>query len=134
MRAKKSGWLHQVERHLAGVGTPDYQDKLRRVLAEAEAVLVLNRLTGAMVSPYAQRVVVVPWGMDAARFPWPWPGEAAEGPHRPVKTIFQPGVISEYMKGFDILHAACARLWPMRQDLQLVATGDPPGRIDLMTR
>jgi glycosyltransferase involved in cell wall biosynthesis len=134
MRAKQSGWLHQVERHLAGVGTPEYQDKLRRALVEAEAVLVLNPLTEAMLSSYARRVVVVPWGMDAARFPWPWPGEPAPVPDRPVKTIFQAGVISEYMKGFPILHAACARLWQKRQDFQLVATGDPAGRIDVMTR
>ena len=70
-----SGSLHQWERALAGVGTPEYDRKLRRALEEAEAVLVLNPLIAALVEPYARRVCVVPWGMDPARFPWPSPDE-----------------------------------------------------------
>jgi hypothetical protein len=56
---------------LAGVGTPEYDRTLRQSLQEAEAVLALNPLTAAMLEPYARRVCVVPWGIDAARFPWP---------------------------------------------------------------
>ena len=78
-RGRQSGQLHQWERALAGVGTPEYEQRLRRSLQEAEAVLVLNPLTGALLEPYASRVRVVPWGMDPARFPWPAPpGEKAE--------------------------------------------------------
>jgi len=69
-RGHHSGALHQVERALAGVGTAEYDEKLRRELLEAEAVLALNPLTAAMLEPYARRVCVVPWGIDAARFPW----------------------------------------------------------------
>jgi glycosyltransferase involved in cell wall biosynthesis len=70
-RGQHSGTLHQVERALAGVGTVEYDQKLRRSLLEAEAVLALNPLTAAMLEPYARRVCVVPYGIDAARFPWP---------------------------------------------------------------
>ena len=38
------------------------------------------------------------------------------------------------MKGFDVLHEACARLWQRRQDFELVATADPVGRVDAFTR
>jgi len=70
-RGQHSGALHQRERALAGVGTPEYDQKLRRSLREAEGVLVLNPITAAMVEPYASRVRIVPWGIDPARFPWP---------------------------------------------------------------
>jgi glycosyltransferase involved in cell wall biosynthesis len=129
-RGEQSGALHQAERALAGVGTPAYRELLCRSLQEAEAVLVLNPLTEAMLAPHARRVCVVPWGMDPARFPWP-PPEAAE---RPVKRIFQAAVVTEAMKGFAVLHEACARLWRRRQDFELVATGEPAGRADAFTR
>jgi glycosyltransferase involved in cell wall biosynthesis len=68
--------------------------------------------------------------MDPARFPWPPPQTA----DRPVKRIFQAAVVTEAMKGFAVLHAACARLWQRRQDFELVATGEPAGRVDAFTR
>ncbi len=77
-RGERSGPLHQAERALAGVGTPEYDQKLRRALEEAQAVLALNPLTAALLEPYARRVCVVPWGMDPARFPWP-PPEVSDG-------------------------------------------------------
>jgi hypothetical protein len=73
-RGHHSGSLHQWERELCGVGTPEYDRQLRRALDEAEAVLVLNPLIAALVEPYARNVRVVPWGMDPSRFPWP-PGD-----------------------------------------------------------
>ena len=70
-RGHHSGALHQVERALAGVGTPEYDRKLRQALQEAEAVLALNPLTAAMLEPFSSRVRIVPWGIDPARFPCP---------------------------------------------------------------
>ena len=70
-RARLSGGLHRAERELAGVGRPGYHEALLESLEAAEAVLVLNPLTQAMLGPYARRVEVVPWGMDPARFPTP---------------------------------------------------------------
>ena len=70
-RGHHSGALHQVERALAGVGKPEYDQKLRRSLQAAEAVLALNPLTAALLEPFASRVRIVPWGIDPARFPWP---------------------------------------------------------------
>ena len=70
-RGRHSGVLHRAERELAGVGTRDYDQKLRASLGEAEAVLVLNPVIAAMLEPYSSRVCIVPWGMDPARFPWP---------------------------------------------------------------
>ena len=34
-------------------------------------MLVLNPVIAALLEPYCSRVRIVPWGMDAARFPWP---------------------------------------------------------------
>lgn len=129
-RGHFSGYLHQAERALSGVDTPAYYESLLRALREAEAVLVVNPLHEAMLSPYAKQVRVVTAGMDPARFPWPEP------PRPPVgKTILLfAGLVQEPMKGFDVLHRACALLWQRRQDFELVATADPPGPIDPFTR
>ena len=70
-RGHLSGSLHKAERALAGVVSAEYDDMLRSALWEAEGILVLNPITEAMLSPFAKRVHVVPWGMDKARFPWP---------------------------------------------------------------
>ena len=69
-RGHHAGALHQHERSLAGVGTAEYDRLLRQSFYDAEAVLVLNPITAALVEPYARRVCIVPWGIDAARFPW----------------------------------------------------------------
>jgi glycosyltransferase involved in cell wall biosynthesis len=130
-RGKFSGDLHRAERELAGAGTPEYHALLCEVLREADAVLVLNPLTEAMLSPYSGRVKVVPWGMDPARFPR---ADTAPPPDRERKVVFQAGVVDEPMKGFAVLHAACARLWQKRRDFELVATGSPAGRVDEFTR
>jgi glycosyltransferase involved in cell wall biosynthesis len=133
-RGHLSGALHQAERALAGVGTAEYHQLLLRSLQDAEAVLVLNPLTEGMLSPYVKRVCVVPWGMDPARFPWPPPQTKAQDAEKPLVRIFIAAVVEEFMKGFHVLHEACARLWQKRQDFELVATGDPPGRVDEFTR
>jgi len=129
-RGQFSGPLHQEERALSGVGTPEYHALLLESLQKAEAVLVFNPLVEAMLSPYATQVQVVPWGMDADRFGTDIPDVAA---HSGPFVIFQAGVLDEPMKGFPILHDACARLWQKRQDFRLVATGEPPGRVDDFT-
>jgi len=135
-RGHHSGALHQCERALACVGTPEYDQKLRRSLQEAEAVLVLNPQTATMLEPYASRVRIVPWGLDPARFPWPPPDEP---PHRPagrIATLFMAAVAGEYIKGFHVAHEACRRLRQSRTDFELVVTFDPPGPgpIDEFTR
>ena len=136
-RGHHSGALHQCERALAGVGTPEYDQKLRRSLQEAEAVLVLNPQTAAMLEPYASRVCIVPWGLDPARFPWPPPDRAA-GRSRTgrIATLFMAAVAGEYIKGFHVAHEACRLLRQTRADFELVVTFDPPGPgpIDEFTR
>ena len=77
-RGQHSGALHQVERALAGVGTPEYDGLMRQAFLEAEAVLVLNPITAAMMEPHARKVCIVPWGLDPARFPWAANGEDYE--------------------------------------------------------
>jgi glycosyltransferase involved in cell wall biosynthesis len=44
------------------------------------------------------------------------------------------GLVEEWIKGFEVMHEACALLARRRQDFELVATGDPPGRVDAFTR
>jgi glycosyltransferase involved in cell wall biosynthesis len=142
VRGLQSGGLHRCERALAGVGTPEYDQALRRSLQEAEAVLALNPLTAAMLEPYASCVRIVPWGLDPARFPWPQPVEACEsegGPSassRPVATLFMAAVAGEMIKGFHVAHEACRLLRQTRSDFELVVTFTPPGpgRIDEFTR
>jgi glycosyltransferase involved in cell wall biosynthesis len=135
-RGEHSGALHQCERALAGVGTPEYDRMLHRALEEAEAVLVLNPLIAALLEPYARRVRVVPWGMDPARFPWPpleGTREVEESPGGMV-TLFMAALEGEFIKGFHVAHEAVRRLRQTRSDLELVVTFDPPGRIDEFTR
>ena len=139
-RGHHSGALHQHERALAGVGSPSYDQRLRRSFLEAEAVLVLNPITAAMLEPHAKRVCIVPWGLDAARFPW---AEEPDQPGRPSVTtgaesvrLFMAAVAGEFIKGFHIAHEACRLLRQSRDDFELVVTFDPPGpgKIDEFTR
>ena len=53
---------------------------------------------------------------------------------REVKVLLFAGLAEEPMKGYAVLHEACARLWTERRDFELVATADPPGRMDEFTR
>jgi glycosyltransferase involved in cell wall biosynthesis len=131
-RGCHSGPLHRAERELAGVGTREYYETLRRSLSNAEAVMVLNPVIEAMMQPYAGRVRIVPWGMDAARFPWP-PPERPE-PRSQRATLFMAAVAGETIKGYDVAHEACRILSETRSDFELVVTFDPPGPIDEFTR
>jgi glycosyltransferase involved in cell wall biosynthesis len=133
-RGHHSGSLHQAERALSGVGTPEYHQLLIRGLREAEAVLVVNPLMEAMISPYCQCVRVVTAGMDPARFPWPWPEEPKKLAGAGRVQIFFAGLVEEWIKGFRVLHEACALLWQRRQDFEVIATGHPVGQIDAFTR
>lgn len=133
-RGQRSGSLHQDERQLAGVDTPQYQARLQKVFRNAHAVLVVNPLTETMVAPYAQCVRTVTAGMDPARFPDPWPNDPAPSINRPLKQILFAGLIDETIKGFAVLQEACQRLGQKRQDFELLVTADPVGRIDSFTR
>jgi len=133
-RGTQAGNLHRVERALSEVETVEYQAKLRRAFQEAEGVLVLNPLTAEMIRPYAKSVHVVTWGMDPARFPWPWPEENEQQSSGSVTRILMAGLVPELIKGFHVLHEACGRLWERRRDFELLATGEPAGRVDEFTR
>jgi glycosyltransferase involved in cell wall biosynthesis len=133
-RGRFSGSLHQAERALCGVGSQEYYGQLLQALWQAEAVLVVNPRTAEMLQAFTACVRVVTAGMDPARFPWPWP-EAPEDTTGPrPKRVFFAGLVDEPMKGFGVLHEACARLWQRRQDFELVATGEPAEQVDPFTR
>ncbi len=159
-RGQHSGALHQVERALAEVGTPEYDRLMRQMFFEAEAVLVLNPITAALLEPFARRVCIVPWGIDPARFASPGvsgqlsvvsglvdgaagdacaarhesrpPGDAVV-PNRPIR-LFMAAVAGEVIKGFHVAQEACRILRETRTDFELVVTFDPPGPIDEFTR
>ncbi len=144
-RGHHAGALHQAERALAGVGTAEYDRILRQSFFEAEAVLVLNPITAAMLEPYARRVCVVPWGVDPARFSWTVQekekerdtGQASATQTRSAKrvlTLFMAAVAGEVIKGFHVAHEACRILRETRNDFELVVTFDPAGTIDGFTR
>ena len=137
-RGQLSGSLHQAERELSGVGTPEYSDRLLKAFSSAEAVLVVNPLTEALVGPSAKRVRVVTAGMDPERCPWPGTEEEGfrvqgSGVRRKAQ-IFFAGLVEELLKGFHVLHEACGLLWRHRQDFELIATGEPIGQFDEFTR
>ncbi len=129
---RTSGSLHQAERELVEYGTAEYDHRLRWAFANAEAVLVVNPLIGAMVSPYSKRVAVVPSGFDSARFPKPANMSPRTSGTR-LKILFA-GLVDELMKGFSVVHQACHLLWSERQDFELLATADPIGQVDPYTR
>jgi glycosyltransferase involved in cell wall biosynthesis len=131
-RGHMSGALHRAERAFSGVGAPGYAERLLRSFHAAEAVLVVNPLTEAMISPYCRDVRVATAGMNPARFPWPRPETPPS--ERRVATLLFAGLVDEWMKGFHVLHAACSLLWQRRQDFELVATADPAGPVDAFTR
>ena len=130
-RGDQAGALHQAERALSGVGSNEYDELLRKTLWDAEGVLVLNRLTEAMLSPFAQRVNVVPWGMDPKRFEGYSTHTPAVG--LPIRLLLA-GIPDEAIKGFHVAQEACARLWQKRRDFELVVTGDPAGQVNEFTR
>ena len=128
-----SGSLHQVERELSGVGTAEYHTQLMRAFSDAEAVLVVNPLAEAMISPFAKQVRVVTAGMDPARFPWPPSGEPTlRTPGR--ITILFAGIPEEWMKGFHVLRAAGELLWRRRRDFEVIATGQAQEESDPFIR
>ena len=123
-RGHLSGSLHQAERALCGVGSSQYEEKLLRAFAEAEAVLVVNPLAEAMVSAYAKQTRVVTAGMDPARFPWPVRRDQQLRSNGKMCILFA-GIPEEWMKGFHVLREACTVLWQKRQDFRSGrATGD----------
>ncbi|OWK38135.1 Exopolysaccharide biosynthesis glycosyltransferase EpsF [Fimbriiglobus ruber] len=130
-----SGELHRAERELSGVGTAGYQTALFRAFEQARAVLVVNPLTAAMIEPYARDVRVVTSGMDPDRFPWPFPAERLPAGTPGVVRILFAGLTDEWTKGFHVLRDACAKLWRVRQDFELVVTGEAlPEKADAFAR
>ena len=121
LNTQYSGALHRLDRVLSGVGTAEYEAVLRRTLKTAAGVLVLNPLIADLLRPHCSRVEVVPWGMDPERFPDPTPRQHAE--EQKLRILFA-GLPTEPIKGFSVLHAACARLWSERQDFELLVTRD----------
>lgn len=134
IRGRASGELHQAERALSGVGTPEYDRLLRQTVRDAEAVLTLNPLIAEMYRPFARRVEVVTWGMDAERFTSTGTERRGTGADDGVVRLLFAGLVPEWIKGFHVLHEACARLWERRRDFELIATSDPVGRLDDFTR
>ena len=126
-----SGGLHRAERALVGFGTVEHHHRLLAMFRDAQTTLVVNPLMEAMVGPYTAHTRVVTAGMDPARFADAGPPPPIDG--RPLRLLFA-GLTDEPMKGFDILHQACALLWEIRQDFELIVTADPPGPLDDFTR
>jgi len=119
--ARFSGSLHADERKLVGFEEDSFYAKLRTAFANAEAILVVNPLIGALCEPFAKDVHVIPSGFDANRFQNLPARRFGEGACR----ILFAGLVNEVMKGFYVLFGACCRLWEIRQDFELHITADP---------
>jgi glycosyltransferase involved in cell wall biosynthesis len=117
-----SGPLHTMERELSRFDDFGYHGRLLASLRQAFAVLAVNPVIATLLEPYADLVLTVPSGIDAERFP--------AGGKKPntsdVATVLFAGSSDDPIKGFNVLHKACARLWQRRQDFRLVVTDDPP--------
>lgn len=119
--AHSSGSLHANERELVSFGEDAFYPELRQAFANAEAILVVNPLIGALCEPYAKDVRVIPSGFDPRRFDNLPVRNFGEGAWR----ILFAGLVHELMKGFHVMFEACCRLWDVRQDFELHVTGDP---------
>jgi len=119
--AHSSGSLHADERELVGFFEDAFYPELRQAFANAEVILVVNPLIGALCEPYAKDVRVIPSGFDARRFDNLPDRNFGEGAWR----ILFAGLVHELMKGFHVMFEACCRLWDVRQDFELHVTGDP---------
>jgi glycosyltransferase involved in cell wall biosynthesis len=122
-----SGSLHQLERSLAETDTLAYRDALYRAFSHSEAVFVVNPPTEAMVSPYAKSTRVVTAGMDPDRFP-PNP-YVVPTDGRPLRILFA-GLTGEWIKGYQVVAEACARLRRIRKDFELIVTDDADPSIE----
>ena len=119
--AHSAGSLHAAERELAGFSDEFFYAELRDVFANAEAILVVNPLIGALCEPYANNVHVIPSGFDERRF--------ENLPHRNfgeggIRILFA-GLLHELMKGFHVVFEACCQLWNERHDFELHVTSEP---------
>lgn len=128
-----SGGLHTAEREMAGFHEPEYPLRLRRAVADAFAVFVVNPTIADLLAPHNPRVHVVPSGFDAERFPKAIASECCDRGGKPLQILFA-GLTNEYMKGFHVLLEAGKSLWSRRQDFEIVATGGPVGRLNEFTR
>ncbi|MFO0899238.1 MAG: glycosyltransferase family 4 protein [Pirellulales bacterium] len=122
-----SGPLHLLERGL-GWSTERYHERMIQSLRQAYAVLAVNPSVAAMIEPFATTVHSIPPGIDPQCF---LGSEAA--PHSPPIRVFFLGNPDDPLKGFTVLHDACAKLWQRRQDFRLLCTAEPPGLIDAFT-
>ena len=129
-----SGGLHRAERSLCGVGTPEYDAVLRRAFREAEAVLVVNPLAEAMLSPARPGRAGGHRGHGSGPVPLARArriGGDAGGP--PVAAALRrPGRGAD--EGLRGAAPGLRRLWGRRRDFELLATADPPGPVDTFTR
>jgi hypothetical protein len=140
-RGRQSGALYRAERELAGVGTREYDQKLRASLSEAEDVLVLNPIIAAMLEPYSSRgrIVARPSRpcLPTGRMPVPQSRPSfptGRTPPATKTTLFMAAVAGEFIKGYHVAHEACQILRKSRFDFELEVTFDPPGQIDYFTR
>ena len=98
------------------MGTPGARG-VPAAFREAEAVLVVNPLAEAMLSPYAKCVPQVVESPASTRSGSPGqPSEEAREPWAEGRSILLfAGLVDEGMKGFHVLHEACRRLWEKRR-------------------
>lgn len=104
----------------ATVFWPTYRTTVRRVLKNARAVIVSNRLIHGFISRYNHNTLIFPGAISPERFP--------RQPFRnqPSVRIGMVGRLRDANKGYIYLRRAFIRLLEMDQDVELWCTGDPP--------
>jgi glycosyltransferase involved in cell wall biosynthesis len=121
------GGPHKLERELSRFQSQEYQERLLRSLANAEAVLVHNPLIAAVLEPYGAHVRVVPIGVDSRTFGEVPSLESKQETTDGTTRILFAGRTNDPVKGFQVLRAAGRQLWQERRDFCILATGVPSG-------
>lgn len=94
----------------------DYWRQTLEALRRVRACICYNEATAAAFRPYVEAAVVIPGGVDAARFPFALPGETE------VKTILMTGRGEDPVKGAAVLLEAGRILARERQDFRVQIT------------
>ncbi len=117
-----SGPLHHLERELSQVDSKEYEQLLNWTYKNAACVFTLNPNTKSLLDKYCKRVEVVTWGMEPKRFP-----SVRKERQNDKKRLLFAGIVNEAIKGFHILFEACAQIYELRDDFELIVTAQPPG-------
>lgn len=100
---------------------PGYREVVKEGLRAASTVIVYNQWTESRIRPYNDCVMVIPSGVDCAKF-----APSLEQPPGPVAVVV-PGRVGERHKGRDFLAKVISRMASVRPQMIFRITGSLKG-------